>query len=286
MSLTIEELFQQMQCDDSGKEKTASYKGESSSLLEKEVLQRIRNEMSDEDLAKHAAAGEYVAQVITDLVVSNVSEFLKKAEVGIIERALNLAMEKVAVGTSNVISGYLRESQFNKGDATEQMLAEDKFGRDNKSRSESYFNGSETRGATVSGGGRSEGGDGEATSNTSGSTVHKLSSANMTYKIKRAMLEEDLARYQELEAKKQSGQIAPEEEQELQELEQKLMALAQQQQGGGGAPGQEAGGPPPGAGAPEQAGPPQGGGSGGMDHYASADKLAAVRATVAKFFNE
>ena len=286
MSLTIEELFQQMQSDDSGKEKTASYREVSSSVLESEVLQRIKDEMTDEDLAKQAAAATYSAEIMADVVIGRVSEFLKTAQVQIMENAMRYAMEKAAVGTSNAISGWLRESQYNKGDATEQMLAEDRLGRDNKSKSESYFNGSETRGASVSGGGHSEGGDGEPTRNTCGSTVHKLSAAKVAGKIKRAMLEEDLARYQELEQKKESGQISPEEEQELQELEQKLMALAQQQQGGGQPGAEQGGGAPPdaGGGAPGGGGapPPQGGMAGGpLDA-----KLAAVKASVAKYFQD
>ena len=262
-NLSVEELFNKMVEDEpTGKEKDASYK-HSGAVVEQSTLDRINAETSDEELLKQAAIGNYIA----DTIMSRMEPWI---------------LEKVAVGTSNAISGYLRESQSNPEQGVDEIMrSEDKMFKDNgKGKVLHYVGGSETSGATVKGGGSMpEGGDGEAHG-----AVHKLSGAKLVYKIKRAMLEDDLARYQELEAKAKSGQISPEEQAELQELEQKLMALAQQQ-GGQGAPGADAGGAPgadAGGGAPpaDAGGAPMGGGGMG------GGKLAAVKQLLKGYFPE
>lgn len=87
-------------------------------------------------------------------------------------------------------------------------------------------------------------------------------------------IEADLARYQELQSKKEAGALTPEEAQELQMLEQKLMAAAGGAQQGAGAP---AGGPPGEAGPPGGGAPPGPGsmGDGGMPRMASVRKTAS-----------
>ena len=273
-NLSVEELFNKMVEDvPTGKEKDASYKNVGA-VVEQSTLDRLSAEMSDDELLKQAAVGNYILNTIVEGLIPQLEKW-----------ASTSLMEKIAVGTSNAISGYLRESQSNPEQGVDEIMrSEDKMHKDNgKGKVLHYVGGSETSGATVKGGGSMpEGGDGEAHG-----PVHKLSAAKLVYKIKRAMLEDDLARYQELEAKAKSGQISPEEQAELQELEQKLMALAQQQGGqgapGGAPPGGDAGGGAP----PADAGggaPAPGGGMGGFEHTGS--KMAAVKALLRNYFPE
>lgn len=98
---------------------------------------------------------------------------------------------------------------------------------------------------------------------------YKQAEADAAAFLKKAEIEADLARYQELEQKKEAGALTPEEEQELMMLQQKLMAAAN------AAAGPEMGGAP--GGAPGDAGPPGGGappppGGGGMMVQASQKK--------------
>jgi hypothetical protein len=270
--MKIEELFSKLIEDENlGKSKTASYTDGSNALVEEEVLRKLASEVSEEEYEKQAADAIYAGKVIAKVVVEKVAEFLEKRDKDF--------FQKIAVGSSDVISGWLREVKPNRGAADDQMRDEDKHGHDGKGRVSSFFGGNETVGASVKGGGIPEGGDGERITDLGGNTVKKLSAARAIRMIKRAMLEDDLARYQELEAKEQSGQLSPEEEQELHEIEQKLMALAQQQGAAGGAPA-------PGAGAeasPAPAGGPQ---AGGMGSDCDPGKVAAAKQILAKYFGK
>lgn len=268
--LSVEELFNKMVEDvPTGKEKDASFKN-AGALIEQGTLDRINAEVSDEELLKQAAVGKYLA----DTIIESLEKW-----------ASTTLMEKIAVGTSNAISGYLRESESNPNAGVDEIMrSEDRMHKDNsKGRVAPFLSGDEVHGAVnKGGGGMPEGGDGVAVGK-----INKLSRASMVHKIKKAMLEDDLARYQELEAKEKSGAISPEEQAELQELEQKLMALAQQQGGQG------AGAPGAGAPQPDQASPqPQGAGGmggpeGGMQVTASRTaKVASIKELLNRYFPE
>lgn len=348
--VTVDSLIAMLRNEgNQGTEKVAYSRQDVADTTNVELLNKIAEDMNHDEVLKQAAAARVSGNIMADIILEKVASQLAPAMAQavhekiasilpavvaeVVPMAVKLALEKVAVGTSTVISGNLSKSVPNDGSATDLQMEEDRIGKKMGDRTSKYWGAEETSGASVSGGGAGalEGGAGDKPE--AWQPVHKLSAArkeanqylkaaekekaaflsayetdpNVTvdqYRaaqkqadeyiktaqaevsafLKQAELEQDLARYEELQAKKAAGALTPEEEQELQMLEQKLMAAAQGA-AGGAAPGAGA----PAGGMPGEAGPPGGGapmGPGGSMGdgmtLTAAEKKAAVQALINK----
>ena len=198
-------------------------------------LDKVASEFSETEIMKVAASAKLTGEIMTEIIVGNI----KQAMPAILAEALR----KIAVGSSDSISGDLKESEHNVTDANEMQLGEDRVGKSDTPAPnvESKLHANVTEGAAASGSVNPESHQGTPLSNQQGATVSKMSSARslqLQRIIKQAMGEGDMGMggggeeagpeemLQMLMQKQQSGQpLSPEETQLLQAL----MA-----QGGGG----------------------------------------------------
>jgi hypothetical protein len=265
------------------------------------------------------------AEAATRAVHEKIASILPQVIAAVVPSVVQATLEKIAIGTSSAISGNLSSAKPNDGPANALQLEQDRIGKGQKGRVESFLHTDVTEGASVSGGSSPEGGAGvkpegwepigkmSAARAKAESYLQSVESRKLAYLqshvgkplpvyqeavktaaayvaeehakvasfLKHAELEQDLARYQELEQKAASGMLSPEEKQELEMLRNKLMAAAGAQGGApGGAPADMGGG-----GAP--AGGPPGGSMGsfgdGAPAAAGGDKVAAVNALLDRY---
>lgn len=353
--ITVDNLIAMLSGDGEvrGSEKTAFSRADVADASSSQLLNKISSEMDADEILKQAAHAKLSGAIISEAILEKLSanfgptvaktaadaatravhekiaSMLPQVIAEVVPHVVRATLEKIAIGTSSVISGNLSSAKPNDGPANALQLEHDRVGKGGKGRVESYLFTDSTEGASVSGGSSPEGGAG--TKPEAWEPVGKMSAAKskvasflqsaekqkLAYLqkhvgqpyavfaeatkhaeayiqeqrvkaaefLKHAELEQDLARYQELEQKAASGMLAPEEKQELEMLRNKLMAAAGA--GGGGAPG--GGAPADGGGAPG-GGPPGGGGGapGSMGSFGDGtvpgeDKTAAVKALLSKY---
>lgn len=179
-------------------------------------LDKVASEFSEEEVMKVAASAKLTGEIMSEIIVENI----KEAMPAILAEAI-----KVAVGTSDSISGELRESQHNVTDANEMQHAEDRVGKSETPQPnvDSKLHANVTDGADASGSRDPESHQGAPIANQQGSTVNKMSSRKMAQmpgmegEGGEASPEEMLMM---LMQKQQSGQpLSPEEQQLLQALQ-------------------------------------------------------------------
>jgi len=223
-------------------------------------LDKVASNFSEDEIMKVAASAKLTGEIMSEIVIENVKQAMPSI--------LAAALHKIAIGTSDAISGELTESQHNVTDANEMQIGEDRVGKSEAPQPnvEQFLYANKTEGAQAAGSKDPETHQGDPVSNQQGSTVNKMSAL-----LKRAMGPEGMPGAGGMPGGEAAGGEASPEEM--------LMMLMQKQQSG-----QQL--------SPEemqllQALQAQGGGGGGMPVQASANnpaqRQAAIRQLLSNF---
>jgi len=239
----------------------------SEEALSAEILNRVRQDFTEEEIVKTAASAQMSGKIMADVIfqkfASDFAPFIAEV-VSATLRHIVPPLVKQAIGTSTVIptGTTVGEQKHDTKPIRESAAEENRLGTQISSITEKWLHTDKVEGAVVSGGGSPDSAAGNTPEGMMG--PQKLSSAKFAnlqkdidavkaqvFLQKVASIEEDLQRYQMLEQKQASGQpLSPQEQQEMEMLEAKLMSAMGQQGGAPDQAGAGAGGPPPGAGGP------------------------------------
>lgn len=165
-------------------EKLAFSRGDVADASSTELFQKLSAEMDADEVLKQAAHaklsgaimseaileklsahfGPSVAKMAADAAANAVGEklaaLLPQVVAAVVPHAVQIALEKIAVGTSSTITGNTQSSKPNPGSATAQQHKEDEIGRSGKGKIESWLHNDGVEGAQVVGSPSPEGGAG------------------------------------------------------------------------------------------------------------------------------